>query len=133
MDYIFEQAKDLHVKSVIFYGNPNDGKLYEDESFLIQVDMDKALDLFNKGLLLVLVDDIIHVPVCIVDDYVRIIWKTGGIAPLFSSTKTYALNDYVQYSGEQYKCKTAISVAAPWDSSKWDKVETLDFISFKVK
>ena len=130
MDYIFEQAKDLHVKSVIFYGNPNDGKLYEDDAFLIQVDMDKAFDLFSKGLLLVLVGDIIHVPVCIVDDYVRIIWKTGGFAALFSSTKTYALNDYVQYSGEQYKCKTAISVAEPWDSSKWDKVETLDFISF---
>ena len=133
MEHIFEQAKDLHVKSVILYGNPTDGNLYEDESFLIQVAAPKAFDLFSKGLLLVLVYGIIHVPVCMADGYVRIIWKTGGIAALFSSTKTYALNDYVQYSGEQYKCKTAISVAAPWDSSKWDKVETLDFISFKVK
>ena len=130
MDYIFEQAKDLHVKSVIFYGNPNDGKLYEDDAFLIQANVDKAFDLFTKGLLLVFVDGIFHVPVCIVGHDVRIIWKTGGIAALFSSTKTYALNDYVRYFGEQYKCKTAISVAEPWDSSKWDKVETLDFISF---
>ena len=132
MDHIFEQAKDLHVKSVIFYGNPNDGNLYEDHAFLIRAQMHKAFDLFSKGLLLVFVDGSFHVPVCIVDNYVRIIWKTGGITPLFSSTKTYALNDYVQYSGEQYKCKTAISVAAPWDSSKWDKVETLDFISFQI-
>lgn len=133
MERFFEQAKDLHVKSVIFYGNPTDGKLYEDDSFLIPADMEKALDLFSKGLLLVLVDGIFLVPVSMDDGYVRVIWKTGGIAPLFSNTKTYALNDYVQYFGEQYKCKTAISVAAAWDSSKWDKVETLDFISFETR
>ena len=133
MEHVFEQAKDLHVKSVIFYANPTDGKLYEDASFLIQAAESDAFDLFKKGLLVVNINGINYVPVCMNGKLVRTICKTGGIAAEFSDTKTYALNDYVQYSGEQYKCKTAISVAAPWDSSKWDKVETLDFISFQVK
>ena len=133
MTHVFEQAKDLHVKSVIFYANPTDGKLYEEHSFLTQADRYDAYDLFRKGLLIVNLNGINYVPVCMDGNHVRIICKTGGIAAEFNDTETYALNDYVQYFGEQYKCKTAISVAAAWDSSKWDKVETLDFISFEVK
>ena len=46
----------------------------------------------------------------------------GAIAPKFSTSSTYAVGDYVQYEGEFYKCKTAISTAGAWDSTKWDKI-----------
>ena len=46
----------------------------------------------------------------------------GAIAPKFSTSSTYAVGDYVQYEGEIYKCKTAVSTAGSWDASKWDKV-----------
>ena len=40
----------------------------------------------------------------------------------FDATKTYEIGDAVSYDGKFYLCKTAISTAGAWDSTKW--VET---------
>lgn len=45
----------------------------------------------------------------------------GTDAPDFSTSKTYAVGDYVTYSGTVYKCKTAITTAGAWDATKWDE------------
>lgn len=39
----------------------------------------------------------------------------------FSTSQTYAVGDYVVYNLKLYRCKTAISSAGAWDSSKWDE------------
>lgn len=50
-------------------------------------------------------------------------------ADAFSATSTYAVGDYVTYTTagtpnvtKTYRCKTAITTAAAWDSTKWDEV-----------
>lgn len=37
----------------------------------------------------------------------------------FSSTSTYLIGEFATNSGHVYECKTAISTAGAWDSSKW--------------
>lgn len=44
----------------------------------------------------------------------------------FSATSTYAVGDKVTYQNKLYVCKTAISTAAAWDSTKWNKVSDTD-------
>lgn len=39
----------------------------------------------------------------------------------FSTSKTYAVGDYVEKDGKYYKCKTAIESAGAWDATKWDE------------
>lgn len=81
-----------------------------------------------------------------VNDYTRTTWQTGdvidatkmnnietqldavtdnarenGIAPVFSTTKTYAVGEHVLYNGEVYRCKTAVSSAGAWVASNWVK------------
>lgn len=46
------------------------------------------------------------------------------MAEAFSTTKTYAVGDEVSYSGDNYRCKTAIETAGAWDSSKWNKLDS---------
>ena len=41
------------------------------------------------------------------------------LAPAFSTTSTYAVGDEVSYEGNNYRCKTAIETAGPWDATKW--------------
>lgn len=43
----------------------------------------------------------------------------------FNENSTYAIGDYVEYSGCIYQCKTAIITAGAWDSSKWDQITVL--------
>ena len=40
----------------------------------------------------------------------------------FDATSTYAVGDAVAHEGKLYICKTAISTAAAWDATKWDKI-----------
>ena len=47
----------------------------------------------------------------------------GIDAEAFDASKTYAVGDVVTYQNKTYKCKTAISTAAAWDSTKWDEIE----------
>lgn len=44
--------------------------------------------------------------------------------PSYSATSTYALNALVTYNGVAYICKTAITVAEPFDAAKWNVVGT---------
>ena len=46
----------------------------------------------------------------------------GFNAPDFSASSTYAVGDYVTHETKIYRCTTAISTAAEWDSSKWEEV-----------
>ena len=46
-----------------------------------------------------------------------------SLAPTFSTTSTYAVNDIVKYSGAFYKCITVISTAGDWDSTKWEAMD----------
>lgn len=46
------------------------------------------------------------------------------MAEAFSTTKTYAVGDEVSYSGDNYRCKTAIETAGAWDSTKWNKLDS---------
>ena len=84
--------------------------------------------------------------VATVNDYARTTWQTGdvidatkmnnietqldavtdnardnGTAPVFSTTKTYAVGEHVLYNGEVYKCKTAVTNAGAWVASNWVK------------
>ena len=42
------------------------------------------------------------------------------IAPLYSTSNTYKIGDYVNYNGTIYKCNTDITTAEAWNSSHWD-------------
>lgn len=42
-----------------------------------------------------------------------------AIAPLYSSSSTYALKDCVMYEGKLYRCTTAISTAESWNPAHW--------------
>lgn len=47
----------------------------------------------------------------------------GVDADDFDAASTYAVGDYVIYNTKTYVCKTAITTAAAWDSTKWTEVE----------
>lgn len=41
------------------------------------------------------------------------------LAPVFSTSSTYAVGDVVLYDNKIYKCTTAVTTAGAWDGSKW--------------
>ena len=43
----------------------------------------------------------------------------SNLAPDFSTSETYAVDDSVLYEGNIYKCITAVETAGAWDSTKW--------------
>lgn len=51
---------------------------------------------------------------------------TVSMAPVFDPSSTYAVGDLVMYNDILYKCKTAITTAAAWDSTKWDATNIVD-------
>lgn len=53
----------------------------------------------------------------------------GDIASTYSSSSTYAVGDYVLYSGQLYRCTTAISTAEAWTSAKWTAVALGDDVT----
>lgn len=53
----------------------------------------------------------------------------GDIASTYSSSSTYAVGDYVLYSGQLYRCTTAISTAEAWTSAKWTAVSLGDDVT----
>lgn len=48
--------------------------------------------------------------------------KSAFIAPAYSSASTYAVGEYVTYSGGLYRCITAISTAESWTAAHWTNV-----------
>lgn len=92
-----------------------------------------------------------------VNDYTRTTWQTGdvidatkmnnietqldavtdnarenGIAPVFSTTKTYAVGEHVLYNGEVYRCKTAVASAGAWVASNWTKASLSEDLEGEV-
>lgn len=56
----------------------------------------------------------------------------SNIAPLFSTTSTYAVGDYVihyDYGYKLYKCITAVTVAGSWNSSNWTQTTVGEMVS----
>ena len=53
----------------------------------------------------------------------------GDVATAYSTSKTYAVGDYVMYSGQLYRCKTAITTAESWTASKWTAVAISDDVT----
>lgn len=53
-------------------------------------------------------------------------------AAAFSASSTYAVGDVVTEDGKLYICKTAISVAASWDSTKWKKLSDTTSLSANI-
>lgn len=51
----------------------------------------------------------------------------------YDKTKTYAVDEIVIQDGLLYKCKTAITTAEEFDSSKWEKISILDNMLFFEK
>ena len=43
----------------------------------------------------------------------------GITSPKFSTGSTYAVGDFVIYTGALYRCTTAVTVAGAWSASKW--------------
>jgi len=49
-----------------------------------------------------------------------------SLAPEFSTSSTYAVDNIVRYQGDFYICVTAVTVAGNWDSTKWSKYDFND-------
>ena len=57
---------------------------------------------------------------------------TGYIAPTYDATKTYAVGDYVIYSGGLYRCTIAIDTAEEWTAAHWSATDAgSDLIALK--
>lgn len=92
-----------------------------------------------------------------VNDYTRTTWQTGdvidatkmnnietqldavtdnarenGVAPVFSTTKTYAVGEHVLYNGEVYRCKTAVASAGAWVANNWTKASLSEDLEGEV-
>ena len=50
-----------------------------------------------------------------------------GIADPYDTAATYSVDDVVTYNGQRYRCTTAVTVAEPFDVTKWtgEDVETV--------
>ena len=54
---------------------------------------------------------------------------SGVLAPTYSSSAKYAVGDYVYYSGDLYRCITAITTAEAWTAGHWVQVAIADDVS----
>ena len=52
---------------------------------------------------------------------------SNAIAEPYDTAATYSVGDVVTYSGQRYRCTTAVTVAEPFDATKWtgEDVETV--------
>ena len=62
---IYEQAKDLHVRKVVVYGNTTNNKVYVDEEKKTEAAKVDLVELFEKGMLLVSAGDDTMAPVAV--------------------------------------------------------------------
>lgn len=79
MNRIYEQAKDLHVRNNVVYGN-TDNKIYYDAAYTDQVTQPDLEDAFIKGALLI--DDGTNklVPVVLAGNIVKTIGESGSVS-----------------------------------------------------
>ena len=54
---------------------------------------------------------------------------SGVLAPTYSSSATYAVGDYVYYSGNLYRCAVAITTAEAWTVGHWTQVALGDDVT----
>lgn len=45
------------------------------------------------------------------------------VAPEYDATQTYAVGEYVRYSGDLYRCTTDISTAEAWTAAHWEATD----------
>lgn len=55
--------------------------------------------------------------------------SSASIASVYDATKTYAVGDYVWYSGQLYKCTTEIATAEAWTAAHWTAVKIADDVN----
>lgn len=55
-------------------------------------------------------------------------YELSGLSA-YSSTSTYAVDDYVYYNNLIYKCNTAVTVAEPFDSQKWTQKTYIEYMT----
>lgn len=53
MEKVFEQAKDLHVRNIVVYGDTSDNKLYREAEYKTEITTVELEDMFKKGALLI--------------------------------------------------------------------------------
>lgn len=56
------------------------------------------------------------------------IYELAGLSA-YSSSSTYAVDDYVYYNGLIYKCNTVIIVAEAWTSAHWTQKTYMEYMS----
>ena len=82
-----------------------------------------AQDVANKNMLAA---DGTFVPHQDLSEYIKEINLNDIIAEVFSTSKTYAVGDYVIHEKKLYRCTTAVSSAGNWSSSNWTQVKSTD-------
>lgn len=48
-----------------------------------------------------------------------------SVAPVYSTSSTYAVGDFVSYQGKLYKCNTAITTAESWTAGHWTETNVV--------
>ena len=51
---------------------------------------------------------------------------TSDVAPLFSTSSTYAVGDLVTYKTKLYRCTTAVTSAGNWNANNWTETSAKD-------
>lgn len=87
MEKVFEQAKDLHVRNVIVYGNNADNKLYREAEYKTEITTVELEDMFKKGALLINDGTNLLVGVVFVGDQVKT-FDAAGAALVAWTAKT---------------------------------------------
>ena len=81
MEKIFEQSKDLHVRSITVFGD-SDGNLWanDDPDFPISLDPVEVMDAFRKGMLNIRTDNTIERPISAIGEttFITIAEEDGG-------------------------------------------------------
>lgn len=52
-----------------------------------------------------------------------------AVAPAFSTSSTYAVDDRCTYNGRLYRCKIAVTVAGEWELMNWTEVTVQDVLA----
>lgn len=80
MTKVHEDAKDLHVRSLIFYGKAADHKLYRESTYKTQITSAELADAFKKGMVLVFDGTNYLIPVAFAGSKVTTMSGTTSVA-----------------------------------------------------
>ena len=72
MNRIFSDAKDLYVETTFVYLNATDDYIYWDKAFTKGVTMAEAVDLFFKGMTIVIDEGVFRTPIGLTKTDVRV-------------------------------------------------------------